>query len=99
MVQVISIALMRLFDGANALLFVGLNLADAWVTKQLLAHGGGEANVIASAYGSSMLIKGFLALAIVLGLIRLGKAKLLWVLNVCMVAVVLWTGGWVLSYL
>jgi len=88
-----------LTDGINGLVFVGLNLADAWVTQQLLAHGGGEANVIASAYGSSMLIKGFLALAIVLVLVRLGKAKLLWVLNACMVAVVLWTGGWVLTYL
>jgi len=90
---------MTLSDGINGLMFVGLNLADAWVTKQLLAHGGGEANVIASAYGSDMLIKGFLALAIVLVLVRLDKAKLLWALNVCMVAVVLWTGGWVLSYL
>jgi len=83
----------------SGLLFIFLNLADAWVTKQLLAHGGGEANVIVSAYGSDMLIKGFLSLAIVLVLVRLGKVKLLWVLNVCMVAVVLWTGGWVLTYL
>ncbi len=83
----------------NSLVFIGLNLADAWVTKQLLAHGGSEANVLVSLYGSNMLIKGFLALAIVVVLVRLGKAKLLWVLNVCMVVVVLWTGGWVLSYL
>ncbi len=83
----------------NGLIFVGLNIADAWVTKQLLAHGGGEANSIASAYASSMLAKGFLALAIVLILIRLDKVKLLKVLNMCMVAVVVWTGGWVLTYL
>ena len=44
----------------SATLFIGLNLADAWVTKQLLAHGGGEANAIASAYGSNMLIKGLM---------------------------------------
>lgn len=90
---------MLVTDARNSAIFIGLNLADAWVTKQLLAHGGGEANVIASAYGSSLLIKGFLALAAVLLLVRLGKAKMLKVLNVCMVAVVLWTGGWVLSYL
>ena len=89
----------NLTSGINGLVFVGLNLADAWVTKQLLAHGGSEANVLVSLYGSNMLIKGFLALAIVVVLVRLGKAKLLWVLNVCMVVVVLWTGGWVLSYL
>jgi len=90
---------MRLSDSANGLLFIGLNLADAWVTKQLLAHGGGEANAIASLYGSNALIKGFLALAVVLILVRFGKANLLKVLNVCMAAVVLWTGGWALSYL
>ena len=83
----------------NGLMFVGLNLADAWVTKQLLAHGGAEANPIASVYGSSFLIKGIVALAIVLILAGLGKGKLLKVLNICMLAVVLWTGGWVLTYL
>ena len=83
----------------NGLMFVGLNLADAWVTEQLLAHGGGEANAIVSAYGSNMLIKGFIALAIVVTMVRLDKAKLLKVLNICMAAVVLWTGGWVLTYL
>lgn len=86
-------------EAKNGAVFIGLNLADAWVTKQLLAHGGGEANVIAGAYGSSLLVKGLLALAVVLILIRLGKARLLKLLNLCMVAVVLWTGGWVLSYL
>jgi len=83
----------------NSLVFVGLNLADAWLTKELVAHGGGEANAIASLYGSSMLVKGFLAVAIVLILVRLGKEKLLIVLNVCMMAVVLWTGIWMLTYL
>lgn len=80
-------------------MFIGLNLADAWVTKQLLVHGGGEANAIVSAYGSNMFIKGFVALTIVLILVSLDKTNLLKVLNMCMVAVVLWTGGWVLTYL
>jgi len=83
----------------SGLLFIFLNVADAWVTKQLLAHGGSEANTIVSAYGSNMLIKGLVALAIVLILVRLDTTKLLWVLNMSMVAVVLWTGGWVLTYL
>ena len=89
----------KLVDSTNSLIFVGLNLADAWVTKELLAHGGSEANPIVSAYGSNALIKGFLALAIVLILVRLDKAKLLKVLNIGMVTVVLWTGGWVVTYL
>jgi len=78
--------------------FVGLNVADAWLTKELIAAGGGEANPLVTAYGSNLLIKGFFALAIALLLVRFGKSKLLWVLNGCMVAVVLWTGGWLLSY-
>ena len=83
----------------NSLVFVGLNLADAWLTAELVAHGGGEANPIVSLYDGNMLIKGFLAVAVVFILVRLGKAKLLGVLNVCMVAVVLWTGSVVLTYL
>lgn len=83
-----------------AIAFVGLNLADAWLTTELLAAGGGEVNPLVSAYGSNLLvIKGFLALAIAFLLVRFGKSKLLWVLNLCMVAVVLWTWGWLLTYL
>jgi len=79
-------------------LFVGLNLADAWLTKELIAAGGGEANPIVSAYGSNILIKGFLALAIALLLVRFGKTRLVWLLTICMVVVVLWTGSWLLTY-
>lgn len=88
-------AVMRLpplIDDINGLIFVGLNVADAWVTKQVLAIGWQEVNPIISAYGTNMVIKGFLALAIVLLLVRFGKTKLLWVLNLCMVVVVLWLG-------
>ena len=84
--------------GFMFLAFVGLNIADAWVTKQLLAHGGGEANPLA-VYGSDMLFKGLAALAVGLVLLRFGKLRLLKVLNICMVAVVLWSGGWLLTYL
>jgi len=83
----------------SGLLFVALNLTDAWLTRQLISHGGGEANPIVSAYGTDLVIKGLLALAVALVLVRLGKGRLLKVLNVCMVAVVLWTGGWLLTYL
>ncbi len=80
----------------SVVLFVGLNIGDAWLTKQLLAIGCQEANPLVSGYGANMVIKGFLALAIVLGLGWSGKAKLLWILNICMVAVVLWNTGWLL---
>ena len=87
-----------LYSCLGVLLFVGLNLADAWLTKELIAAGGGEANPIVSAYGGNMLIKGFLALAIALLLVRFGKTRLVWMLTMCMVLVVLWTGGWLLTY-
>ena len=90
---------LTLTTGISGVTFVGLNLADAWVTKQLLAHGGAEANAMVATYGSNMLIKGFMALAIVLFLVGLGKVKLLWALNICMAVVVLWSGGWLLTYL
>ena len=88
-----------LYSCLGVVLFVGLNVADAWLTRELIAVGGAEANPLVSLYGSNALIKGFLALAIVLILVRLDKAKWLKVLNIGMVAVVLWTGGWVVTYL
>lgn len=75
-------------------LFVSLNIADAWLTKQLIAIGGREGNPIVVAYGGNMLIKAFLALAVVLLLIRFGKSKLVWALNICMLVVVFWNGAW-----
>lgn len=81
---------------SNGLVLVGLSIADGWLTGQLLAMGGYEINPVVSAYGSNILVKGLLALAIALLVIRLGKAKLLWVVNICMLAIVLWNTGWLL---
>ena len=83
----------------NGLVFVGLNLADAWLTKQLIAIGSWEGNPIVASYGDNMLIKGVLALAIVLILARFGRLKLLWVLNVAILAVVFWNGAWLFNLL
>lgn len=76
----------------NGMLFVGLNIGDAWLTKELLAIGWQEINPIVIAYDANMIVKGFLALAIALLLVALGKAKLLWALNICMSALVFWLG-------
>jgi hypothetical protein len=80
-------------------MFVVLNLTDAWITRQLIAHGGSEANPIVSGYGADFTIKTALALAIVIILITAGKGKLVKVLNAAMFLVVVWTGGWLLTYL
>lgn len=83
----------------NGLLFIGLNLADAWFTGELIAYGGGEANSIVIGYANSLIIKGLLSFAAVTILVATGKAKLLGLLNVCMLLVVIWNGGWLLAYL
>ena len=88
--RVASISRISPTIGINGSVFVGLNIADAWLTKQLLAIGWWEINPIVNTYGSNIIIKGLLALAIALALVRFGKTKLLWALNAFMSAVVLW---------
>lgn len=83
----------------SGLLFIGLNIADAWLTGQLLALGWQEINPIVKPYGPNLVIRGLLAVAIVVALVRFGKAKLLWVLNIAMSVVVLWLGVGLLNSL
>ena len=82
----------------NGLAFVGLNMVDAWLTREHLAIGNYEGNPLVADYGSVVWFKGLLALIILIVLLGLGKAKLLWVLNVFMLAVVLWNAGWWLYF-
>ncbi len=82
----------------TAAVFVCLNIADAWLTTQLLAHGGIEAFWWSSHYNSSMIIKGILALLVAIVLARLGKARLLKWLNIAMLFVVLSNGLCFLGY-
>jgi hypothetical protein len=77
----------------SGLIFVGLNIVDAWLSRQLIGLGGQEVNPLVIHYGANILIKGFLALAIALALVVFGKTKLLWGLNICMFALVLWLGA------
>ncbi len=77
----------------SGLLFVALNIVDAWLTRQLLGLGWQEINPLVIHYGANIWIKGFLAIAIALALVAFGKTKLLWALNICMFAVVLWLCG------
>jgi len=90
----------------NGIVFVGLNMVDAWLTTELLAIGGAEANWWRMLFGASvfsatnfMVIKVLLATGVVLVLIRLGKARLLWLLNVGVSIVVLSNLACFLSYL
>lgn len=82
----------------NGIVFVGLNMVDAWLTREHLAIGNYEGNPLVAGYGSVVWFKGLLALVILIVLLGFGKGKLLWVLNAFMVAVVLWNAGWLLYF-
>lgn len=88
-----------LTTGISALLFVVLNIADAWLTREVLAIGWQEVNPVVNPYGTNIVIKGFLALAIVLLLVRFGKPELLRVLNVCWLVLVFWLAAGVLGFI
>ena len=79
-------------------LFVCLNIADAWLTTQLLAHGGVESFWWSAHYNSNIFVKGLLALLVAVVLTRLGKARLLKWLNIAMLFVVLSNGICFLGY-
>ena len=80
-------------------IFAVLNLADAWLTTQLLSRGGAEILWWSSHYNSNVIIKGTLALLVAIILISLGKAHLLKWLNIAMLIVVLSNGVTFLGYL
>lgn len=74
----------------SVLLFVGLSVADAWLTNQLLVMDWQEINPVVRPYGTNTIVKGALALAVALVLVRFGKPKLLGILNIFMLVLVLW---------
>lgn len=73
-----------------ATLFITLNVLDAFVTKAALAVGAMELNPMMTTIGSSMIVKGALALALVFLLFYFGKERTLWPLNLMLFGVVLW---------
>jgi len=76
-----------------AIVFVGLNILDAGLTRSALALGSSELNPIAATgFGSSMLLKGLISSAIVMALLLLKRGRLLKTLDLGMFLVVLWNG-------
>lgn len=98
MMRVITITRSIPTTAITAPVFVCLNIADAWLTTQLLAHGGVEAFRWSAHYNSNIFIKGLLALLVAVVLTRLGKARLLKWLNIAMLFVVLSNGLCFLGY-
>ena len=71
-------------------IFVTLNIIDAYVTKTALALGAVQLNPLMTSTGSSMIIKGLIAIALVFILYCFAKEKVLWPLNFALVGIVLW---------
>jgi hypothetical protein len=73
----------------KGLMFIGLNVADAYLTKTALAMGAIELNPL-GVFWSSMLIKGLIAAAIVVGLYFWGKERALSPLCLAMFGICCW---------
>ena len=71
-------------------LFIGLNITDAYLTKMSLAAGAVEFNPLLTYIGSSIIIKGLLAAALVFILYYFGKERVLRSLNFMLFGLVLW---------
>ena len=74
----------------SATLFIILNLTDAYLTKAALLMGAAELNPLITQIGSSIVVKGLLAAAIVFILCYFRKDRVLWPLNILFVGVILW---------
>jgi hypothetical protein len=82
-----------------AVIFITLNIIDAYLTKTALAMGALEANPLMIWAGSSMITKGLMAIALVFILYRFGKERTLWPLNFMMFGLVLWNSAtyWIVA--
>ena len=76
-----------------AVMFVALNLADAYLTKTSLAVGAIEFNPLMLYSGSSLIIKGLLAAAVVFVLYSFGREKVLVPLNFLLCGLIMWNAA------
>jgi hypothetical protein len=73
--------------------FIGLNILDAWLTKLALGAGNYELNpFLGMRLGSSMLIKGLISAGIVMALVLFKRGNLLKPLSLGMLLVCVWNG-------
>jgi hypothetical protein len=79
--------------------FIALNILDAWLTATALGAGSHELNPFLGArFGSSMLVKGLIAAGIVAALVLFKRDRLLKLLNFGMVLVCAWNAFAVWSW-
>ena len=75
------------------IVFVGLNILDAWLTGLALQLGSCELNpFLGMKFGSNMLVKGLIAAGIVMILILFKRGGLLKPLNLGMILICTWNG-------
>jgi hypothetical protein len=76
-----------------AVVFVALNIADAYLTRMSLTSGAVEINPLMAGIGSSMISKGLIGVAIAVALYLFGKENMLWLLNLALFGIVLWNSA------
>ncbi len=76
-----------------AVVFVALNITDAYLTKISLMAGAIEINPLMTGIGSSMISKGLIGVAVALALYFFGKESMLWLLNIALFGIVLWNSA------
>ena len=72
------------------IMFIALNVCDAYLTKVALSMGAAELNPLVTSWGSSLIAKGLFAAGIVLILYVFKKERLLWLVNMVLLGVILW---------
>jgi hypothetical protein len=75
---------------AGAAIFISLNILDALFTKIAVSQGATELMPLAKMFGSSIIAKSLIAIAIVAALIAINKLRLLLILNVALGIIVAW---------
>ena len=76
-----------------SVIFVVLNVTDAYLTKVGLMAGAMEINPLMTSIGSNMLFKGLIGAAVVCALYFFGKEKILWPLNLGLLGIVVWNSA------
>jgi hypothetical protein len=74
------------------LIFLGLNLADAYISKVGLTLGATEANPswLAQTFGANLAVRAVYALVVLAFLYYRGREDSLWGLNLLVFGVVIW---------
>jgi len=79
--------------------FIGLNILDAWLTGRAIVAGSYELNPILGAkFSSSMLVKGLISAGIAMALVLFKRGRLLKPLSLGMLLICVWNGVAVLSW-